>query len=283
MNLFLLQLRNELWKLFGKKRTYIGFGMFLLAQNAMLLGFHFSHGWRRFYERALAGNGYLVEDYISALTVAIIMLIPQIVLLMPLYTGLVGGDLVAKEAEDGTLRMILCRPISRGRLLVVKWASGVTYSVALVLSLGIMALLLARLWFPWRGMFVIFPDPEHIFAVVTAAQGLKLYALSHLFLAINASTMMTIAFMFGCFNMKPAAATILAISFLLLNLVLESIPALAEYRPYMLLHHFRSWMMIYAQPIDWPRIGTALSVLAAFNLSCLIIGTTVFHVRDIKS
>ena len=281
--MFLLQLRNELWKLFAKKRTYIGFGMFLLAQNAMLFGFHFGKGWRHYYERALSGNGYLVEDYISALTVALIMLIPQILLLMPLYTGLVGGDLVAKEAEDGTLRIILCRPVSRWRLLLVKWLAGVVFSVSLVLALGAMALVFARLWFPWRGMFVMMPEPEHIFAALSAGEGVKLYAASHLFLAINASTMMTLAFMFGCFNMKPAAATVLSISFLLMNLVLESIPALADWRPYLLLHHFRSWMAVYATPLDWPRIFTALSVLAAFNVTCLIIGGTAFHLRDIKS
>lgn len=281
--MFLLQLRNELWKLFARKRTYIGFGMFLVAQNAMLLGFHFGKGWRHFYERALAGNGYLVEDYISALTVALIMLIPQILLLMPLYTGLIGGDLVAKEAEDGTLRMILCRPVTRWRLLLVKWSAGVIFSVTLVLALGVMALFFARLWFPWRGMFVIMPEPEHIFAAVSATAGLKLYAASHLFLAINASTMMTLAFMFGCFNMKPAAATILSISFLLMNLVLESIPALAAWQPYLLLHHFRMWMAVYASPVDWPRIITALSVLVAFNVTCLVVGGIAFHSRDIKS
>ncbi len=82
-NMFFLQLRNELWKLFGKKRTYIGFGAFLVAQNAMLLAFHFSR-WQRDTIRLLEGNGYLAQEYISALTVAMIMLIPQIVLLMPL-------------------------------------------------------------------------------------------------------------------------------------------------------------------------------------------------------
>jgi len=283
MKMFLHQLRNELWKLFGKKRTYIGFGVFLVAQNAMLLMFHFGRGWKTFYERALEGNGYLVEDYISALTVALIMLFPQILLLMPLYTGLVGGDLVAKEAEDGTLRMILCRPVSRRRLLALKWLAGVIFSVVQVLALGVMALLFARLWFPWRGMFVIIPDPEHIFAVLGVAEGLKLYALSHLFLAFNASTMMTIAFTFGCFNMKPAAATILAISFLLLNLVLENIPALAEYRPYMLLHHFRAWVIIFGQPVDWARVAGSLVVLAGFNATCLVIAGTAFQLRDIKS
>ena len=82
MSMFYHHLRNELWKLFGKKRTYIGFGAFLLAQNAMLLMFRFTH-WQAQMERMLAGNGYLAQEYVSALTVAVIMLIPQILLLMP--------------------------------------------------------------------------------------------------------------------------------------------------------------------------------------------------------
>jgi len=39
---FTSRLRNELWKLFGKKRTYIGFTMFLLAQLIVTLVFRFS-------------------------------------------------------------------------------------------------------------------------------------------------------------------------------------------------------------------------------------------------
>ena len=97
--MFYLQLKNELAKLFGKKRTYIGFVTFLLAQNAMLIGFHYSN-WQKGMERTLEGNGYIAMDYVSALSVALIMLFPQILLLMPLYTCLIGGDLVAKEAED---------------------------------------------------------------------------------------------------------------------------------------------------------------------------------------
>ena len=56
--MFDLHLRNELWKLFGKKRTYIGFGAFLLAQNAMLLAFKFTR-WQSEMERLLEGNSYL--------------------------------------------------------------------------------------------------------------------------------------------------------------------------------------------------------------------------------
>src|ERR1041385_3526858 len=244
-------LRNELWKLFGKKRTYIGFGAFLLAQNAMLLVFQMGPVQRNM-ERLLAGNGYLAQEYISALTVALFMIFPQIVMFMPLYAALVGGDLVAKEAEDGTLRMILSRPISRFELLAAKWIAGTIFSILLVSVLGVTALAFARVWFPWRSMFVSLPGT--LFSVLTASQGLKLYVFSHIFIALNATVILGIAFMFSCFNMKPAAATILALSFMFLNLVMERIPFFEHYKDWFLTHHFRAWLFVFADPIPWPRI-----------------------------
>src|SRR5437667_4436375 len=143
----------------------------------MLLLFRYTK-WHLMAERVLIGNGYLAESYISALTVAVLMIGPQILLLMPLYTALVGGDLVAKEAEDGTLRMILSRPISRFRLLFVKWLAGVIFSILLVMTLGGTALVFARFWFHWGGMFVA-PPGGLIFSALTPSEGLKLYAASH--------------------------------------------------------------------------------------------------------
>src|SRR5438477_11563937 len=129
--MFYLQLRSELWKLFAKKRTYIGFLMFLLAQNVIILGFRFNNGPRVRMMRTLNGNGYLAREFISALTVATFMLFPIAYLLLPLYVSLVGGDLVAKEAEDGTLRMMLSRPVSRLRLLLMYWTTGEFFTFAL--------------------------------------------------------------------------------------------------------------------------------------------------------
>jgi len=278
--MFYRHLRNELWKLFGKKRTYIGFGAFILAQNAMLLTFRFTR-WQQNMERHLAGNGLPAQDYVSALTVAVIMLFPQVILLMPLYAALVGGDLVAKETEDGTLRMILSRPISRFRLLAAKWLAGVIFSAVLVLVLGATALGFARLWFPWKGMFVF--APGMVFNALGAADGFKLYCCSHLFLTVTASVVLSLAFMFSCFNMKPAAATILALSFLFVNFVMEQIPFFEEYRQWLLTHHFQVWILIYAQPPPWERIAQSLFVLFAFGITAFLLGAAAFQARDIKS
>ena len=274
------QLRNELWKLFGKKRTYIGFIAFFIAQNLMCVLFRFTKV-QQDIASLLQSNGYLAAHYLSALTIAVYMLIPQILLLMPLYTTLVGGDMVAKEAEDGTLRMILSRPISRLRLLLVKWLAGILFSFLLVLVMGFVAIGIARLWFPWKDMFIFIP--QMVFSVLDAGTGLKLYACSQVFLAVNAVVAFSIAFMFSCFNMKPAAATILALSALFLSLVLDNIQFFERYREYFLPHHFRSWLYVFAQPTPWGRIGESQSILVGVALSVFIIGAAAFQLRDIKS
>jgi ABC-2 type transport system permease protein len=278
--MFYLQLRNELWKLFGKKRTYIGFGAFLLAQTVMLLLFRFGD-IRAGLSRMLSGNGYDASDYISALTVSVVMLIPQISLLMPLYATLVGGDMVAKEYEDGTLRMILSRPISRFRLLLVKWSAGIIFAMLLVLVLGVTALGAASILFPWKGMFVFVPGEA--FSVLPAGEGLLRFAFAHVFLAINASAIMSVAFMFSCFNMKPAAATICALSFLLLSLVFENIPFFSSYENWFITHHFKCWLMVFQNPIPWSQIVQSEIILTAVSVTAFIIGCTAFQVRDIKS
>jgi len=279
-----LQLRNELWKLFGKKRTYIGFGAFVLAQSAMLFIFKYTN-WQKHFEGMLANNGYLASEYISALTVGLIMVWPQAVLLMPLYVALVGGDLVAKEAEDGTLRMILSRPISRVRLLVVKWLGGIIFAAVLVLALGLVALITARVLFPWSGMFVFgqLDSGAPMFGIFPPGQGLELYAFSHLLMVMNAITLLSVAFMFSCFNMKPAAATILALSFLFMNMVMQRIPFFESYQNWFITHHFEAWFLVFKKPTPWSQIFQSEVTLIAISATAFIIGAMGFQVRDIKS
>jgi len=274
-----LQLRNELWKLFGKKRTYMGFMMFLLAQIVFIFTMKFQG--MTGIKKTLEGNGYLPENFISSLTVATILLIPMSLFLLPLYVSLIGGDMVAKEAEDGTLRMILSRPISRIRLLMVKWLAGLIFSILLVISLGLLGVVFASFIFPWGGLFAFIPG--EIFSVFNPDDGLNHYIGANLMMAVQALTIMTLAFMFSCFNVKPAAATILALSFIFLNLILMNIPYFADIKHWFITYHLNLWQLMLVQPIPVARIWESLSILTGFNVSFLLIGITVFQLRDIKS
>jgi ABC-2 type transport system permease protein len=279
--MFLAQLKNELRKLFGKKRTYIGFGAFVLAQTLMLLMFKYTR-WQSQFERLLAGNGYLASEYISALTVALVMLVPQILLLLPLYVTLIGGDLVAKEAEDGTLRMILSRPVSRVRLLCLKWLAGFVFSIVLVLALAAGGMFFCGLFFPvGGGLFAQVPEQD--LGVFNFTGGVGHFLLAHLFLVAKACAIMSLAFMFSCFNMKPAAAAILALSLILIDRILMEIPYFHDLRNCFFGYHLNVWQLFLQSRIPWWQVGESVGILFGASLTFLIVGISVFQVRDIKS
>jgi len=275
-----LQLRGELWKLFGKKRTYIGFTIILLTQLVVTVWFKYTRASPAM-GRILEGNGYVADQFLSGLTVAIVMLIPIAYVLLPLYVALIGGDMVAKEVEDGTLRMILSRPISRMRLLLVKWLAGAVFAVLLVAALAGFGVLFGHLFFRFGSLFVFIPG--ELFSVFSPADGWRHYGLSNILLIANAISMMGVGFMFSCFNVKPAAATILALSFYFVNFVLQQIPYFRDYQHFFFTHHLNLWHLMFDQPIPWWKVGQSLSVLVGFNVSFLVIGCAVFHARDIKS
>jgi ABC-2 type transport system permease protein len=276
------QLRNELWKMFGKKRTYIGFGAFLLAHATILLLFRYWQGPRRDMAHRLELLGYNSQYYISNLTMAVAVLIPVAELLMPLYVALVGGDLLAKEAEDGTLRMILARPISRFRLALVKWLAGLVFSIVLALALGVMGAAVASCLFPSGGLFAFLPM-DGIFSVFEAGEGWRRYTIATAILSANAATVMGLALMFSCFNVKPAAATVLALSILLTSKIIQEMPYFHDLQPWFFTYHMNYWMKVFEERIPWADILQSLSILFGFNLTLLIIGCVAFQVRDIKS
>jgi ABC-2 type transport system permease protein len=278
---FFYQLRNELWKLFGKKRTYIGFGAILLAEAAIILLLRYTHGPRRDLVRRLELMGYPADQFLSNLTMAMAMMVPVAYLLMPLYVALIGGDLVAKEAEDGTLRMILSRPVSRLRLVSTKWLAGALFSIVLVLVLGASGVAFASIFFPPGSMFALLPI-EGVFGLFDPGQGTIRYTTAIALLGIKAITVMGMGWMFSCFNMKPAAATILALSVFMVSRLIQEIPYFHDLQGWFITYHLNFWMRVFMQTIPWPEMCQSLSILFGYNLTFFIIGSVAFQVRDIK-
>ncbi|HEY6566853.1 MAG TPA: ABC transporter permease, partial [Actinomycetota bacterium] len=61
---------------------------------------------------------------------------------LPLATGLFAGDAIAGEAQSGTLRYLLLRPVRRSRLILAKYASSMTLLgvlVAVTIVTGVVA------------------------------------------------------------------------------------------------------------------------------------------------
>ncbi len=281
MSLFLLQLRCELLKLFAKKRTYLGYGSFLSVETLVLILWQLPKGQRTMREW-IEHNGGAFDQYFSGLTLALTMVTATIFLLGALFLGLVGGDLVAKEIEDGTMRMTLCRPISRLRLLIVKYCACVIYTFSLVLFAGFSALAAAMIVRGSGGMFVMIPEAK-LLALYDFQPGLIRYIAAIVCLAAGMLTISTFSFQLSCWNVKPAAATIAAIFVFLADWIFHLLPLFESYHPYLMSTHIGTWLNVLRPVIPWEQILEDYAILFGLNATFLTIGIVAFQARDLKS
>ena len=281
MNLFLIQMRNELHKLFARKRTYLGFAAFVAVEILLLLLLNLPKpkaGFRKLIEQ----NGYGFDQYFSGATLGLLMLMWTTFLLGALYLALVAGDVVAKEVEDGTLRMILCRPISRLRVGFLKYAACVLYTFALTFFIGITALVAGLLYCGWGGLFAIAPL-EQLLAMHEAWPGLWRYLGALPLLGFGLVSITSLGFLFSCCEMKPAAATILTLSIFFFDSIFRSIPYFESLRAWFMTTHMTLWLRVFEYHIPWWRIAEDVTWLGALNVTFALVGLAILQQRDFKA
>lgn len=284
MTLFIRQLYWELFRMFARRRTYIGFGIFLAVEILFL------YFWTR--EKAQAGMEKWIEriaggfdHYFSALTLAFLIVVFTMLLLGVIFVSLVSGDILAKESEDGNLRLLLARPISRFRLLLVKFLSCQIYTTTLFVFVGVSALIVGVIERGWGGGFLVWTPELPRVSLFEWNEGLVRYALAILGFSFIYLPVTGLAFMFSCFKIKPAAATIITVAIIVADRILSAIPlpAFEPYREYFITSRMSAWLYLLYQDVPWPKFFEAWIWLIGFGLSAFVIGWIAFERRDVKS
>ena len=275
------QIGHELTKLFARPRTHIGFGMFLLFEIVILSLLQLPKP-KASYQRLLEANGYLFEHYFSGLTLAVVIVTSAAFLLGALFLALVSGDIVAKEVEDGTMRMILNRPVPRAQLLGVKWFSCVVYTFTLLFFIGGTSLVVGLLFQGWGGLFVYSPL-SGVFAIYEGGEGMARMALAIFWLGLVSCVISSLGFFFSCLPVKPAAASIVTLAIFFADFVMSNLPQFSDHQAWFLSFHMRTWSLIFEPVIPWARVLESLLWLGAVNASCLFLGVLIFSQRDFKS
>src|SRR5690606_9914670 len=75
-------------------------------------------------------NGYLI----------CFVILNTLLIQMPLLIALVSGDAIAGEANMGTLRLSLVRPVSRTEYILIKFLASFIYTLALLVWMALLAL-----------------------------------------------------------------------------------------------------------------------------------------------
>ncbi len=281
MTCFFFQLRGELVKLFARKRTHLGFAAFLLVELAILFLLNLPKPQAHF-RHLIEQNGFAFESYFSGLTLGLMILINTSFLLGALYLALVAGDVVAKEVEDGTMRMMLCRPASRLRIILLKYIACVIYTFALIFFIGLSALIAGMIYRGTGGLFVFVPM-DRIFALYELGPGLARYLAALPLLALSMVTVTSMGFFFSCLNMKPAAATIITLSLFFFDFIFQNIPSFESLHPYFLTTHMSTWLHVMENYVPWWQMAEDYAYLLAADATFFIVAVAFFHQRDFKA
>lgn len=263
-------LRLEITKLRHQKRTWFGYAALSLVVVVGTVALALSDHWEMGDEdlpiiAAIFDNGLAVP------IVALMFLSP---FLLPLTAAMAGAFTIAGEAEAGTLRTILARPVSRGSLLAAKGAVSVLYvasALALVFSVALIAGQIAfgihRLSVPFFSFGV-----GDILARTAGAYALSLVAMTVvLVLAMLVSTLA---------NSSLTAAIVSLVLVMALQVVIV-FDFFAFLRPWLFTHYFLAWPALFVRPVEWIEVWKALACCTAWTALFSGLAWLRFRRRDI--
>jgi len=283
VKLFVVQLGGELKKLFSRRRTYIGYAVFLVFEIVLLLVFQLERS-KAGMKELLDVNNLSFENYYTSLTITYAVMGFSMFLLGAIYFALVSGDIVAKECEDGNLRLVLSRPISRFRILLLKYVAAVIYTVTFVIFVGISGFLMAVAALGWDGGLFVWSYKMKVFAIFPEwGEGATRLALAAVLIGASMCTLSTIGFAFSCLKIKPAAATILALSVLFVDLVLQEFPFFKPYEEFFVTFRMSNWVFALENHLSWPKLVESYAFLGGLNATLFVIGWVAFELRDFKT
>lgn len=235
-------LQIELFKIFRRPRTYISFAaiaaMVLIVQVALkadgvsylefLMG-----GMKDSIEipYKLVLNGYLVCFIILNL----------LLIHVPLLVALVAGDSIAGEANMGTLRLLLTRPVSRTKFMLIKFAACVIYTVMLLVWMALLSLLLSIWLFGTNDMIITRND---VVEQIQRSDILWRYIAAFAYAAIALTTVAALAFLLSIFAENSIGPIVSTISIVIVFTILSEmqIPIYDQtIKPWLFTSHMLAW------------------------------------------
>ncbi len=275
-------LRIELYKIFRRPRTYISFGV--VTATAFIFQLAMGAGGREFIEFGMQDvseqfnvQGNIINGYLVAY-----LILQSLLIQIPLLVALVAGDTLAGEANLGTLRLILTRPITRTQLVLIKFFASAIYTVLLITWLAIIALFLSLFMFGDGDMINLKSDA---FVLILKHDVIWRYVCSFGFATLAMTTIAALSMFLSAFadnSIGPIISTmgIVVVLTILSNLEL---PLFNAINPYLFTAHMVGWKGFFDSIPPYSAIGHSALVLVAYTLA--FVGGTIYYFnrKDINS
>ena len=289
-------LRIELFKIFRRPRTYIPFAAIAAMILIIQLGLKFDG--RSYLELMMSSlsdsfiipYGMIMNGYLVAFVILNTLLIQ-----VPLLVALVAGDIIAGEANMGTLRLLVIRPVSRTRLLLVKFYASVIYTILLLVWMALLALFLSMLLFGTNDMMIA---RNTVMEQIKSSDVLWRYIAAFGYATVALSTVAALAFLLSVFAENSIGPIVSTISIVIVLTILSEmrIPLYDNtVKPWLFTSHMLAWKGFFYSRSDGqgaaitgsvenlPAILRSLGILLGYIVAFVTTAIIAFKKKDILS
>ncbi len=262
----------ELYKIFKKWRTYIG--LFAIAFFVALMMYAVSVGGnyylRNFY-RMLEDQFIIVGNLLNG-WYASFLLMQALIIHIPFFITLVGGDLFAGEGTAGTYRIILTRPISRDVFIISKFIAGYIYTLMLIIFFAIVSLV-PSLIILGKGDLIIMIDK---ILIIQSNDVMWRFILAYASAFISMTTVLSLSILFSSMVNNAIGPIVGTMAVLIIFLSISELPfeIFESISPYLFTSYMATWLDYFDQPIDINNIIKSNLILVGHN--CLFFFFTFF-------
>ncbi len=275
-------LKIELFKIFRKPRTYLAF--IAIAAIVFLVQIAFYVDGRIYLDFILnqVKDNFLFEGSIMNGYLVCFVILQMLIVHVPLFIALVAGDVVAGEANAGTLRLVASKPMSRTQFMISKFFAVSIYTLLLLCFLALLALGLSVLIF---GSGDLMNTKSDMIIILDRTDVLWRYAGAFGFAALSMLTVAALAFLFSVFgenSLGPIIGTMCVIIVFTILTTLE-IPFFNSMKPYLFTNHMLNWKGFFEDPVDYSEVLKSAIVLVAHIIVFVSLAIWTFRKKDILS
>lgn len=270
----------ELYKIFKKWRSYIGFIAIAVLVTVIQVAISYE-GSRtlNFATRNLQQSFVFVGNFLNGYLVSQIIL-NALFLHIPFLVTLVAGDLLAGEATSGTYRMLITRPVTRFNLVTAKFLAGIIYTALLILWMAVLSLGLGTIIFGTGELMSLQSNALVIFARNDIFWRF-LYAYG--FAIVAMSVVSSLAFLLSSLvenSIGPIITTMaIIIAFFIISAI--DISVFRDIKPYLFTNYLGDWKIFFNKPVDYTAVMKSVMVLGIHIVGLYALTLFIFSRKDI--
>jgi ABC-2 type transport system permease protein len=223
------------------------------------------------------GAAFLFQVAGNGVFLAFLALTIMLTLVLPLVVAVVSGDSLAGEASAGTLRYLLVVPAGRSRLLSVKYAAIVVFSLVSSLLAAASALIMGVALFP------VGPVTLLSGTTVPLAEGLLRLVFVVLYVSAAMAMLGAIGLAISSLTEHPIAAIAAIMIITVASEVSDNIPQFAAVQPYLPTHWWLAFDSLLRTPIDTTELTHGLFSFGVYIVIFCSIAWAKFSNSDVTS